>query len=84
MLEEFIIKICEHDQTLLYKFNFSGYQNDIENILLFKINLNTNPLSVPNYNKILYSYLIYNGSYRKGIYIYIHLTFIVFYNFIRR
>ncbi|ORX84327.1 hypothetical protein BCR32DRAFT_266375 [Anaeromyces robustus] len=66
LLEEFIIKICENDQTLLYKYTFSGYQNDIENILLYRTTISTNPLALPNYNKILYSYLIYNNSYRKA------------------
>jgi hypothetical protein len=66
LLEEFIIKICEYDQTLLYKFTFSGFQNEVENILFYRTTFSLNPLSVPNYSKILYSYLIYNGSYRKA------------------
>jgi hypothetical protein len=66
LLEEFIIKICEYDQTLLYKFTFSGHQNEIENILFYRTTITSNPLSLPNYSKILYSYLIYNGSFRKA------------------
>ncbi|ORX50702.1 hypothetical protein BCR36DRAFT_326516, partial [Piromyces finnis] len=66
LLKEFVIKICENDQTLLFKFNFSGCKEDIENILNNQIKESTNLLSTPNYNKILYSYLIYNSSYRKA------------------
>jgi hypothetical protein len=50
----------------LYKFTFSGFQNEVENILFYRTTFSLNPLSVPNYSKILYSYLIYNGSYRKA------------------
>ena len=58
--------MCENEEVdRLMNLNFIGFQTDVEDTLAFKAR-NTDPLSRPNYAKILYAWHVFKGDYRSG------------------
>lgn len=65
-LRNLVSVMCEegHIQPLLH-FTFPGLQSEVEKTLSFKAR-NSDPLSVPNYYAVLYSYHIFRGDLKSA------------------
>ncbi|CDS01320.1 related to nuclear pore complex protein Nup160 [Sporisorium scitamineum] len=65
-LRHLVSVMCEegHIQPLLH-FTFPGLQSEVEKTLSFKAR-NSDPLSVPNYYAVLYSYHIFRGNLKSA------------------
>lgn len=65
-LRHLVSVMCEesHIQLLLH-FTFPGLQNEVEKTLSFKAR-NSDPLSVPNYYAVLYSYHVFRGDLKSA------------------
>ncbi len=66
-LRNLVSLMCEegHIQPLLH-FTFPGLQSDVEKTLSFKAR-NSDPLSVPNYYSVLYSYHVFRGDLKSAV-----------------
>lgn len=49
----------------LTRWNFVGFQQDVENVLAFKAR-NADPIGWPNYANVLYAWYTFRGDYRSG------------------
>jgi len=66
-LRQFVTALSEEgDFNRLCSLPFSNLQLELENTLEFKARNSPIP-SQPNYYKVLYSYFVFKGNYRKGI-----------------
>ncbi|KAJ9476533.1 hypothetical protein PHBOTO_000193 [Pseudozyma hubeiensis] len=65
-LRNLVSVMCEegHIQSLLH-FTFPGLQSEVERTLSFKAR-NSDPLSVPNYYSVLYSYHLFRGDLKSA------------------
>ncbi|SPO20321.1 related to nuclear pore complex protein Nup160 [Ustilago trichophora] len=65
-LRNLVSVMCEegHIQPLLH-FTFPGLQSEVERTLSFKAR-NSDPLSVPNYYSVLYSYHVFRGDLKSA------------------